>query len=74
MITLLDTPTHKIEIGGRLPNASEKATYWRDGELASSDWIIPTTDHPQHAAYLTYRQALRDWPASASFPATRPTL
>ena len=74
MITLLDTPTHKIETAGRLPNASENAISWRNSELASSDWIMPTTDHPQHAAYVTYRQALRDWPASVNFPATRPTL
>ena len=74
MNTILDTPTHKIETAGRLLNSTEKAVIWRDMELALSDWVVPTTDHPQHAAYVTYRQALRDWPASNSFPATRPTL
>ena len=74
MITLLDTGTHKIETAGRLPSDSEKAVFWRDGQLSFTDWIVPTTDHPQYAAYITYRQALRDWPVSLDFPATRPTL
>ena len=59
---------------GRLPNNTEKATAWRDGELTATDWIIPTTDHPQHAAYIVYRQALRDWPATDDFPTTKPTI
>lgn len=46
---------------------------WRDSKLRTTDWIVPVTDHPQHAAYLTYRQALRDWPATEDFPDTRPT-
>lgn len=46
---------------------------WRDYELAHTDWIVPITDHPQHAAYLTYRQELRDYPQQADFPnGTRP--
>ena len=46
---------------------------WRDGELASTDWIIPITDYPQHAAYITYRQELRDYPSQEDFPnGTRP--
>ena len=47
---------------------------WRNQELISSDWVIPLTDHPQHAAYVAYRKALRDWPSTADFPKTRPTL
>lgn len=47
---------------------------WRDLELKATDWIVPVTDHPQHAAYMTYRQALRDWPSTADFPDTRPEL
>lgn len=47
---------------------------WRDSELFSTDWIIPVTDHPQHAAYVTYRQELRDYPSQEDFPnGTRPT-
>lgn len=47
---------------------------WRDEELQRTDWIVPVTDHPQHAAYMTYRQALRDWPSTDAFPDTRPEL
>ena len=46
---------------------------WRDYELKSTDYIVPLTDHPQHAAYMTYRQELRDYPAQEDFPnGTRP--
>ena len=47
---------------------------WRDRELKGTDWIFPLTDHPQHAAYKTYRQELRDWPSTEDFPDTRPEL
>ena len=51
--------------------AEEK--WWRDSELQASDYIVPLTDHPQHAAYMTYRQELRDYPAQPDFPnGTRP--
>ena len=51
--------------------AEEKG--WRDSELKASDFIVPLTDHPQHAAYMTYRQELRDYPAQQDFPnGTRP--
>ena len=56
------------------PTAAEEARMWRDMELASSDFIVPLSDHPQRAAYMTYRTALRDWPSTSDFPATRPTL
>ena len=60
------------------PSESEikqiSARSWRDQELRESDWIVPTSDHPQHSAYLTYRKALRDWPSTSNFPDTRPTL
>jgi len=46
---------------------------WRDNELKASDFIVPLTDHPQHAAYMIYRQELRDYPAQEDFPnGTRP--
>lgn len=41
---------------------------WRDYELTSTDFIAPLTDHPKHAAYLVYRQELRDYPQQADFP------
>jgi hypothetical protein len=56
------------------PTAAEAGRRWRDGELLSTDHIPAITDHPQRAAYITYRAALRNWPASDDFPATRPTL
>jgi hypothetical protein len=57
------------------PTATETARAWRDQELRSSDWISQTPDHPQRAAYLTFRTALRDWPADAdNFPGTKPEL
>lgn len=51
---------------------AESAREWRDGELFTTDWIVPVTDHPAHAAYLVYRQTLRDWPSTPSFPDTKP--
>ena len=56
------------------PTAEETARQWRDSELASTDYIVPLTDHPQRAAYMAYREALRDWPSTDSFPDTRPEL
>jgi hypothetical protein len=55
-----------------VPLTAVTAREWRDGELYSTDWIVPVTDHPDHAAYLLYRQALRDWPSTPSFPDTKP--
>ena len=56
------------------PTAEEAGRRWRNGELSSSDFIVPLSDHPQRAAYMTYRTALRDWPSTDDFPATKPTL
>lgn len=57
-----------------ISNVELNGREWRDAELEHTDWIVSVTDHPQHAAYLTYRQALRDWPSTEDFPDTRPTL
>lgn len=46
------------------------ARAWRDQELRLTDWVVPVTDHPQHAAYKTYRIKLRDWPSTSDFPNT----
>ena len=56
------------------PTAEEAGRMWRDAELSSSDYIVPLSDHPQRAAYMTYRTALRNWPSTDSFPTTRPEL
>ena len=55
-------------------NIEERAREWRNFELRNNDFIVPLTDHPQHAAYMTYRAALRDWPSTADFPDTKPEL
>lgn len=47
--------------------------YWRDFELKNTDFIVPLTDFPNHAAWLTYRQELRDWTTTSDFPDTKPT-
>ena len=51
-----------------------EARQWRNGELSSSDYIVPLSDHPQRAAYMAYRESLRAWPSTNGFPETRPTL
>ena len=43
-------------------NTERDARAWRNLELQNTDFIVPLSDHPQRAAYLTYRTALRDWP------------
>ena len=55
--------TEELEAGAR---------EWRDGELKATDFIVPTTDYPNHAAWLTYRQELRDWTTTDDFPETKP--
>ena len=56
-----------------LEEKTEEEKFWRDYELKASDFIVPLTDHPQHAAYMAYRQELRDYPAQEDFPnSTRP--
>ena len=56
------------------PTAEEAGRRWRDMELSSSDFIVPLSDHPQRAAYISYRESLRAWPSTSDFPDTRPTL
>ena len=52
----------------------QEAREWRDDELSATDYIVPLADHPQRPDYMTYRAALRAWPSTEDFPATRPTL
>ena len=56
------------------PTEAEIARSWRDVELSSTDYIVPVSDHPQRAAYMTYRENLRSWPATSDFPETKPVL
>jgi hypothetical protein len=41
---------------------------WRDGELARTDWTQVEDAPVDKAAWATYRQALRDLPASNANP------
>jgi hypothetical protein len=42
--------------------------YWRDSELARTDWTQVADAPVNQAAWATYRQALRDLPANNSDP------
>jgi len=42
--------------------------YWRDGELAATDWTQVADAPVDKAAWATYRQALRDLPSSVVDP------
>ena len=58
----------------REPTAAETARIWRDEELLATDTASQIPDWPNRDNILLYRTALRNWPASDDFPATRPTL
>jgi hypothetical protein len=51
-----------------------EARTWRDSELARTDIAATVSDYPNAEAILAYRQVLRDWPSTESFPDTRPAL
>ena len=51
-----------------------EAREWRNEELSKTDYIVPLVDHPDHAATLAYRVALRDWPSTSDFPLTKPAF
>lgn len=42
----------------------ERIRNWRNAELAASDWTQVADSQADKAAWATYRQALRDLPAS----------
>lgn len=42
--------------------------HWRNGELARTDWTQVADSTADKAAWATYRQALRDLPASNADP------
>ena len=56
------------------PTAAETARMWRDIELMHTDYIVSLSDHPQRDAHIAYRESLRQWPSTDSFPATKPEL
>ena len=46
----------------------ERIRLWRSRELAASDWTQVADSTADKAAWKTYRQALRDLPASNADP------
>ncbi len=50
------------------------AREWRDSELQETDVFIILPDYPNKDNLTAYRQELRDWPSTADFPDTKPTL
>ena len=56
------------------PTAEEEARQWRDMELSSTDTASQTPDWPNRDNILLYRTALRNWPSTSDFPATKPVL
>lgn len=50
----------------------QAARKWRDSELERTDLFATVSDYPHTTELTAYRTALRDWPASADFPDTRP--
>ena len=54
--------------------AEQESRMWRNSELASTDQASQTPDWPNRDNILLYRTALRDWPSTSDFPATKPTL
>jgi len=64
-----------------LISPTSAAIFWRNDELARTDIAATVSDYPNAAAILTYRTALRNWPARNEageyingFPDTRPEL
>ena len=57
-----------------VPTAEETARGWRNNELDATDTAAQTPDWPNRDNILTYRTALRNWPATSDFPATRPAI
>jgi hypothetical protein len=54
--------------------AEQEARRWRDEELIGTDQASQTPDWPNRDNIITYRAALRDWPSTDNFPATKPVL
>ena len=52
----------------------EQERAWRNAELARTDTLMLLPDYPDKEALTVYRQALRDWTNTESFPNTRPMI
>jgi hypothetical protein len=69
-----EAPVEIIYLTGSEATASKEAALktWRDSELSFTDYIVPITDMPNYDSWMSYRQALRDWPNTENFPDTKP--
>jgi hypothetical protein len=56
------------------PTAEAIARQWRDIKLSSTDIAAYVPDYPNRDNILLYRTALRNWPSTSDFPATKPVL
>ena len=54
--------------------AEQEARIWRNEELNTTDTASQTPDWPNRDNIIIYRAALRAWPSTSDFPATKPTL
>ena len=54
--------------------ATREARNWRNHELETTDKAANTLDWPNRDNILLYRTALRNWPSTSDFPATRPVI
>ena len=50
-----------------------EAREWRNRELKGTDFIVSISDHSSRAAFMTYREGLRNWTDTSDFPGTKPT-
>ncbi|MBC3489900.1 phage tail assembly chaperone [Pseudomonas taiwanensis] len=77
-------PGDRYVDGGFVPASNESSAAaergWRDAEISATEWLVSrhrdevdmqlstSLTAEQFAELLTYRQALRDWPAAVGFP------
>ena len=52
----------------------QKSRTWRNAELARTDIAATISDYPNADAYITYREALRQWPSKEDWPHNPPEL
>lgn len=52
--------------------SAKKETAWRNEMLNQTDSLMALDDYPYKEKLAQWRQILRDWPNTESFPETRP--
>jgi len=66
--TIYDTGSHKMQVGKQDTEKAKIYTerQWRNSELLRTDDLVSLPDYP--VELLSYRSALRDYPAQTDFP------